>query len=70
MPFKSLAQKRYMYAKHPELAKEYEAETPKDSMLPEKVKRKAKAGMRVGPKGSKGKFRGLAKALGDDSEED
>jgi len=29
MPFLSLAQRRYMFAKHPEMAKEFEAATPK-----------------------------------------
>lgn len=38
MPFKSEAQRRYMYANHPELAREFEAETPKGAKLPEKVK--------------------------------
>jgi len=34
MPFVSQAQKGYMYAKHPELAKEFEAATPKGKKLP------------------------------------
>ncbi len=34
MPFKSQAQRRYMYAKHPKLAKEFEAKTPKGKKLP------------------------------------
>ncbi len=41
MPFKSQAQRKFMYAKHPELAKEFEAATPKGKKLPRKV-RKAK----------------------------
>lgn len=36
MPFKSKAQRRFMYANHPKLAKEFEAKTPKDKKLPEK----------------------------------
>ncbi len=40
MPFKSKAQRRYMYAKKPELAKEFEEHTPKGKKLPEKVKHK------------------------------
>lgn len=38
MPFKSKAQQRFMYAVHPELAREFQAETPKNVKLPEKVK--------------------------------
>lgn len=40
MPFKSKAQRRYLYMKHPEVAKEFEKETPKDAKLPEKKKKK------------------------------
>jgi hypothetical protein len=40
MPFKSQAQRAYMYAKHPELAKEFEAATPKGKKLPKHVKKK------------------------------
>ena len=39
MPFKSEAQRRLMYAKHPELAKEFEEHTPKGKKLPEHVKK-------------------------------
>ena len=42
MPFKSQAQRRYMYAKHPAIAKRFEAETPKGKKLPKHVKRKKK----------------------------
>ena len=42
MPFKSEAQRKFMYAKHPKLAKEFEAATPKGKKLPEHVKAKAK----------------------------
>jgi hypothetical protein len=38
MPFKSEAQRRLMWAKHPEMAKEWEAKTPTGKQLPEKVK--------------------------------
>jgi hypothetical protein len=34
MPFVSQAQRGFMYAKHPELAKEFEAATPKGKKLP------------------------------------
>lgn len=42
MPFRSKAQRRYLYATHPELAKEFEAATPKGKKLPEKVSKKKK----------------------------
>ena len=38
-PFRSAAQRRFMYAKHPEIAKRWEKETPKGK-LPEHVKHK------------------------------
>jgi hypothetical protein len=38
MPFKSEAQRRYLYAKNPKVAKEFEAKTPKGKKLPKKVK--------------------------------
>jgi hypothetical protein len=34
MPFKSEAQRGFMYANHPKLAKEFEAATPKGKKLP------------------------------------
>lgn len=40
MPFKSEAQRRYMYAKHPKIAREFQSATPKGAKLPEHVKRK------------------------------
>ncbi|MDD2493958.1 MAG: hypothetical protein PHE29_02080 [Tissierellia bacterium] len=40
MPFKSQAQRAYMYAKHPKLAKEFESETPKGKKLPKKLTKK------------------------------
>lgn len=40
MPFVSSAQRKYMYAKHPELAKEFEAHTPKGRKLPKHVAKK------------------------------
>lgn len=39
MPFKSQAQRRYMYAQHPDIAKRWEKETPKGKRLPKKVKK-------------------------------
>jgi len=39
---KSKAQRRFLHAKHPELAAEFEARTPKGKRLPEKVKSESK----------------------------
>jgi len=41
MPFKSKAQQRYMFAKHPKIAKRFAEETPNMKKLPKKVKRYA-----------------------------
>lgn len=38
MPFKSQAQRGFMFAKHPEIAKRFAAETPKGAKLPYHVK--------------------------------
>lgn len=43
MPFKSQQQRKFMYAKHPEMAKEWEEKTPKGKALPKKVKKKGAA---------------------------
>ena len=52
MPFKSKAQRKFMYAKNPSLAKEFEAATPKGKKLPEHVKAKAQPRIgKVSPKG-------------------
>ena len=40
MPFKSEAQRRFMYSQHPEIAAEFEEKTPKGRKLPEHVKKK------------------------------
>lgn len=40
MPFVSQAQRRYMYAKHPGVAREFESHTPKGSRLPQHVSKK------------------------------
>lgn len=42
MPFKSTQQRKYMYAKHPKLAKEFESKTPKGKKLPKYAKKKKK----------------------------
>ena len=38
MPFKSQAQRRFLYATNPKVAKKFSAHTPKNKKLPEKVK--------------------------------
>ncbi len=40
MPFKSKAQRAYLFANNPEVAKEFAAHTPKGKKLPQKVKKK------------------------------
>jgi hypothetical protein len=40
MPFKSKKQRAFMYSQHPEMAKEWEAHTPKGKKLPLRVKKK------------------------------
>jgi hypothetical protein len=43
MPFVSQSQRGYMYANHPEIAKEFESATPKGKKLPYHVKSKKAA---------------------------
>jgi len=40
MPFVSKAQRRFLYARHPEIAKRWAKETPKGKKLPEHKKKK------------------------------
>lgn len=40
MPMKSKAQRAFLHANKPELAKKFERETPKDAKLPKHVKKK------------------------------
>lgn len=40
MPFESKAQRKFMYAKHPEIAKEFESKTG-DKQLPERKAEKS-----------------------------
>lgn len=40
MPFKSKAQQRFMFAKHPEIAQEFAQETPSIKSLPQYVTKK------------------------------
>ncbi len=42
MPMESVAQRHYLWANHPDIAKEFEAATPKGAKLPEHVGSKAK----------------------------
>lgn len=42
MPFKSQAQRRWMHANEPEMAKEWEKHTPKGKKLPNRAKKKKK----------------------------
>lgn len=44
MPFKSQAQRKFMYATEPQIAKRWEKETPKNKPLPKKVKKEAWTG--------------------------
>jgi hypothetical protein len=39
MPFKSQAQRKWMFANKPEMAKRWAKETPKGKALPKKVKK-------------------------------
>jgi hypothetical protein len=42
MPFKSQAQRKWMYANDPSMAKKWEKHTPEGKKLPKKVKKKKK----------------------------
>ena len=41
MPFASTAQQRFLFARHPQIAKRWAAETPDFKSLPEHVRRNA-----------------------------
>lgn len=43
MPFQSQAQRKFMYAQHPEIAKRWSEKTPNEASLPEKVKARQEA---------------------------
>jgi len=47
MPFKSQAQRSFMHAAHPEMAKRWEAHTPKGKKLPKHVPKKASKSRRT-----------------------
>jgi hypothetical protein len=40
MPFKSKQQEKWMWATHPQMARQWEEHTPKNTALPDKVKAK------------------------------
>lgn len=42
MPYKSEAQRKYLKAKKPAIAKKYDAKTPKGKKLPKKVRKRTK----------------------------
>lgn len=42
MPFKSKAQRAYLYANKPKMAEKWSKETPKGKKLPSKVKKRKK----------------------------
>jgi hypothetical protein len=44
MPFKSEAQRKWMHANKPAMAKKWEKHTPKDKKLPKKIKKEKKRG--------------------------
>lgn len=41
MPFKSQAQRKWMYANDPKMAEKWQEHTPKDKKLPAKLKKKS-----------------------------
>mgnify|MGYP003149615512 CR=1 FL=1 len=43
MPFKSKAQRAYLYANEPKVAKEFAKKTKKGAKLPKKVKKEARS---------------------------
>ena len=48
MPFVSRAEERFLYAKHPEIAKRWASETPDIKSLPEKKRKGLSEGLRDG----------------------
>jgi hypothetical protein len=51
MPFKSQSQQAYMYARHPQLAAEFQKETPPNTKLPKKVDKKKSSTTPAKPQG-------------------
>jgi hypothetical protein len=52
MPFKSQAQRGYLYANNPKVAKEFESATPKGKKLPYHVAKAKKASTKAHKKAS------------------
>lgn len=48
MPFKSQAQRSFMYANKPKMAKEFEKHTPKGTKLPKHVQKKDEEDLKNG----------------------
>lgn len=42
MPFKSRQQEKWMWATHPKMARQWEEHTPKDRVIPDKLKPREK----------------------------
>lgn len=65
MPFKSEAQRRFMFSQHPKLAQEFQDATPENAKLPEHVKHKMAEGGEVKPEISEQeKQNAIYKAMG------
>lgn len=50
MPFRSIAQRKYLFATHPSIAREFASKTPKGAKLPLHVKKKKKPVLRINNK--------------------
>ena len=68
MPFESKAQQRFMFAKHPEMAKEWADKTPGISALPEHVKKMAEGGTPDAPKEGDEFTEGIKSGVNHDSD--
>ncbi len=42
MPFRSIAQRKWMFVNHPQMAEKWAKHTPKNASLPERVHHKAR----------------------------
>lgn len=54
MPFKSKAQQRFMFAKHPEMAKKWAEHTPDMKSLPERAAKKGPTMRQIAAKKRRG----------------
>lgn len=57
MPYKSQAQRRFMHARHPKIAKRWDEEYPNQKNLPEHVKKRTKVKKKTANKKSWDKYR-------------